>query len=111
MGVCRKLRRTRQVVGTARMTRNPIARDLRTPKYRQRVINGRKKEMSRHNGLPGYDAWKTASPYDEPGYGDEDDHGSECDCCGKMKFGCVDVYFPPVGDIHACPECRGEEDK
>ena len=30
------------------MSRNAIARDLRTPKYRQRIINGRKYDMDKN---------------------------------------------------------------
>ena len=34
---------------------------------------------------------------------------SECDCCGKMKYDCVDLVYLGM-DTHACPACRGEED-
>jgi hypothetical protein len=30
-----------------------------------------------------------------------------CDCCGEMKYGCVDLVFMGM-DTHACPTCRGE---
>lgn len=35
---------------------------------------------------------------------------NQCDCCGKMKYGCVDLWVSYVGDTHACPECRGDEE-
>ena len=61
--------------------------------------------MSRHNGLPGYDEWKTR----EPNYDDfEDERESECDCCGERKAGCSYVWLPHVGDTMACLQCRGE---
>ena len=84
------------------MTRNPIARDLRTPKYRQRVINGRKKEMPSYWNADSDLDWRDA--VDPP-----EEYASECDCCGKMKVGCVDLVWAGM-DTHACPECRGEED-
>ena len=39
---------------------------------------------------------------------DAEDRLSECDCCGKMKYGCEDCIAPGGMDTHACPECRGE---
>jgi hypothetical protein len=56
------------------------------------------------NFFSGYDAWKLDS-------GREDDGGSECDCCGEDKKGCIDTTtggrFPI--DVHVCPSCRGED--
>jgi hypothetical protein len=34
---------------------------------------------------------------------------SQCDCCGEMKAGCVDLVWCGM-DTHACPKCRNEED-
>ena len=34
------------------------------------------------------------------------EHASECECCGKMKTDCADIYVPYVGDTHACADCR-----
>ena len=49
-----------------------------------------------------YEAWLEAkAEYDE------DQHVSECDCCGKMKAGCRDVVYLGM-DTHACPQCRGD---
>lgn len=44
--------------------------------------------MSRHNGLPGYDAWKTRSPDDDMPYPPDGDDWSPTDsypppCCNK----------------------------
>ena len=39
-----------------------------------------------------------------------DNQLSECDACGKMKRGCVEVpacWTHP--EANACPECRGED--
>ncbi len=39
-----------------------------------------------------------------------DNQLSECDCCGQMKRGCVEVpacWTHP--EANACPECRGED--
>lgn len=35
---------------------------------------------------------------------------SECDCCGKMKYGCRDVWISYAGDTHACPQCLDDDD-
>jgi len=36
---------------------------------------------------------------------------SQCDCCGRMRPGCIDTdtggAFPI--DVHACPECLGND--
>lgn len=42
---------------------------------------------------------------------DLEEYRSQCDCCGKMKYGCVDLWISYVGDTHACPECRGEAEE
>jgi hypothetical protein len=34
---------------------------------------------------------------------------TECDCCGEMKAGCIDLVWCGM-DTHACPKCRHEED-
>ena len=44
--------------------------------------------------IPGYDNWKTASPYDDDGYGD-----TWCDCCHEYLSDCT------------CPENAVEEDE
>jgi hypothetical protein len=46
-----------------------------------------------------YDGWKQQEP----------EHASQCDCCGKLKHGCVDIVAFGM-DTHACPECRGVDD-
>ena len=86
------------------MTRNPIARDLRTPKYRARVINGRKTDMPNYWNADSDLDWRDA--VDPP-----EEYTSECDCCGKMKIGCRDLRIPYVGDVHACPECAEEDNE
>ena len=52
------------------MARNPVARDLRTPKYRPRIIPDKRHSMT-------YDHWKTTNPDDawlgpDPNEEDED---------------------------------------
>jgi hypothetical protein len=49
--------------------------------------------------LDEFEAWRDAL---------EDERLSECDCCGKMKAGCVDIVAYGL-DTHACPQCRGLE--
>ena len=49
-----------------------------------------------------YDDWKLDSP-------EEEELASECDCCGKLKYGCVDLVYQGM-DTHACPQCRFEDD-
>lgn len=55
------------------------------------------------------DRWDAA----ERDYKSERDtpRASECDCCGKMKYDCEDIYVSYVGDTHACADCRGEGDR
>ena len=48
-----------------------------------------------------YDHWKTTEP---------EEHASECDCCGRMQTGCVDIVAYGL-DTHACPECRDAVDE
>ena len=54
------------------------------------------------NFFSGYDNWKLASPEDE-------ERETECDCCGEMKVGCVDIVYSGM-DTHACPKCRDAEE-
>jgi hypothetical protein len=61
-----------------------------------------------------YDSWKTRSDMDDAAWRNarDDELVSQCDCCGKMKAGCVDMTIGgrfPI-DVHACPECRGDEE-
>jgi hypothetical protein len=37
---------------------------------------------------------------------DREDFLSQCDCCGELKYGCIDVVAYGL-DTHACPACRG----
>ena len=39
----------------------------------------------------------------------DEERASECDCCGKLKYGCVDLTYMGM-DTHACPQCRFEDD-
>jgi len=41
-------------------------------------------------------------------YPRHEEHRSECDACGKMKYDCRDVVYLGM-DTHACPECRGDD--
>lgn len=54
-------------------------------------------------GLPGYDAWKLASPYDGPTYEPDDDDGPER---WMICFECMDVGYELDGEIAVpCPCC------
>lgn len=63
-----------------------------------------------------YDNWKLRSDMDDwaaqnnedPRTDNDEPEGdaSECDCCGKLKYGCVNIVAFGI-DTHACPECRG----
>lgn len=53
-------------------------------------------------GLKGYDAWKLASPDDEPG------KTYSCDCCGKSVLNVEQCWAPGGLETWACVECRGD---
>jgi hypothetical protein len=59
-----------------------------------------------------YDRWKTTDPADRYG---SDDYRSQCDCCGAMTYGCVDLVLYDVDprgiDAHVCPKCCEERDQ
>jgi hypothetical protein len=57
--------------------------------------------------LKGYDAWKLASPDDEPG------RTYDCDCCGRMTPSrYIEQCWTTTGlETWACPACRGEEEE
>jgi hypothetical protein len=38
-----------------------------------------------------------------------EEYRSQCDACGKLKYGCRDIWISYMGDTHACPECLGDE--
>ena len=55
-------------------------------------------------GLRGYDAWKLASPDDEPG------RTYSCDCCGKDSRNVEQCWVSGL-ETWACPACRGVDEE
>jgi hypothetical protein len=40
---------------------------------------------------------------------DRQERLSQCDCCGEMKYGCVDLVYMGM-DTYACPKCRHSDE-
>ena len=61
--------------------------------------------MSRHNGLPGYDAWKTRSDLDDADMHRSDD-SIECEDCGNY----LDHDWDYSNGYRICAKCLAKED-
>ena len=63
--------------------------------------------MSRHNGLPGYDAWKTRSDLDDAGrYSEYEEQCWWCGGSGTVHCTSDGHRFPQEGE-RECGECGG----